>query len=74
MQSHQSSSAPSWRTVVRVSRKLIPSAAHLQIKGRQENIAQQRRHHAPNAKANFQFERVIRGWRDGAVLDLRLKK
>jgi hypothetical protein len=30
--------------------------------------------HAPNAKANFQFERVIRGWRNGAVVDLRRKK
>jgi len=29
---------------------------------------------APNAKANFQFERLIRAWRDRPVLDLRLKK
>jgi len=38
------------------------------------DVRQQGRNHAPNAKANFQFERLIRGWRGGAVLDLRLKK
>jgi hypothetical protein len=40
----------------------------------QVNVRQQGRDLAPNAKANFQFERVIRGWRGGPVLDLRLKK
>jgi hypothetical protein len=38
------------------------------------DVTQHGRDHAPNAKANFQFERLIRGWRDGPVLDLRLKK
>jgi hypothetical protein len=38
------------------------------------NVGQQGRYHSPNAKANFQFERVVRGWRDTPVLDLRLKK
>jgi len=30
--------------------------------------------HSPNAKGNFQFERVITGWRGTPVLDLRLKR
>jgi hypothetical protein len=29
--------------------------------------------HSPNAKGNFQFERVIAGWREQPVLDLRRK-
>ena len=30
--------------------------------------------YSTNAKGNFQFDRVIGGWRDRPVLDLRLKK
>ena len=30
--------------------------------------------YSTNAKGNFQFERVITGWRNRPVLDLRLKK
>ena len=30
--------------------------------------------YSTNAKGNFQFDRVISGWRDRPVLDLRLKK
>jgi hypothetical protein len=37
------------------------------------NIGQERRTHSPNAKGNFQFERVIEGWRWRTVLDLRRK-
>ncbi len=29
---------------------------------------------SPNAKGNFLFDRVITGWRDRPVLDLRLKR
>ena len=29
--------------------------------------------HSPNAKGNFQFERVISGWRARPLLDLRRK-
>ena len=32
-----------------------------------------KRLHAPYAKGNFQFERVIRGWRGRRVLDCRRK-
>jgi hypothetical protein len=32
------------------------------------------RSHSTYAKGNFQFERVVAGWRTRAVLDLRLKK
>ena len=40
----------------------------------QVEIGQERTDHSPNAKGNFQFERVIVGWRDAqAVLDLRRK-
>ena len=31
-------------------------------------------HHAPYAKANFQFERVVTGWRSVPILDMRHKK
>jgi hypothetical protein len=37
------------------------------------DVRQQRRHDAPYAKGNFQFERLIAGWRDQPVLDLRRK-
>jgi hypothetical protein len=36
-------------------------------------VHQWRRRHSPNAKGNFQFERVILGWRTRALLDLRRK-
>ena len=38
-----------------------------------EGDAAGRSGHSPNAKGNFQFERVIAGWRDQSVLDLRRK-
>ena len=38
------------------------------------DIRQERRCHAPYTKGNFEFERVVRGWRSSyPVLDLRLK-
>src|SRR5262249_41825744 len=38
-------------------------------------ITEQRRSHAPYTKGNFQFERIITGWRTRYALpDLRLKK
>ena len=38
-------------------------------------ITEQRADHAPYTKGNFEFERVVRGWRTSyAVLDLRLKR
>jgi hypothetical protein len=55
---------------VPVTPLLYPQVEHVV----QVDICQQRRCHSPNAKANFQFERVVRGWRDRPVLDLRLKK
>jgi hypothetical protein len=55
-----------------------PHAAHLTPQPRiervvQEEIRQQRADYSPNAKGNFQFERVVEGWRSRAVLDLRRK-
>jgi hypothetical protein len=39
----------------------------------QKEIGEQRTDHAPYAKGNFQFERVIASWRAQPVLDLRRK-
>ena len=38
------------------------------------DVRQERRHYSPNAKGNFQFERVVEGWREEPVLDLRRNK
>ncbi len=39
------------------------------------NLESKRRQHSPYAKGNFQFERVVTGWRASSpVLDLRLKR
>jgi len=39
------------------------------------NIGERRRSHSPYTKGNFEFERVLRGWRTSyPVLDLRLKR
>src|ERR1035437_5688504 len=39
-----------------------------------EQVHQNRTDHAPYTKGNFEFERVVRGWRSSyPVLDLRLK-
>jgi hypothetical protein len=40
----------------------------------QKQVGQERRHDALNAKGNFRFEREIRHWRSGNVLDMRRKK
>jgi hypothetical protein len=37
----------------------------------QEDVREQRRNYALNAKDNFRFERTIIGWRGRVVLDLR---
>ena len=39
----------------------------------QKEISQQRTVSPPNAKGNFQLERIVEGWRSRAVLDLRRK-
>jgi hypothetical protein len=40
----------------------------------QVEVTERRRYHSPNAKGNFQFERVVTGWRGTSVLDFRLKR
>jgi hypothetical protein len=40
----------------------------------QEKVRQDRADDALNAKGNFRFEREIRQWRSGNVLDLRRKE
>jgi hypothetical protein len=41
----------------------------------QVNIREERRNHSPYTKGNFEFERVVRGWRTRSpLLDLRRKK
>jgi len=49
---------------------------HSLIQRVQVNVRQQRADHSPNAKGNFQFERVITGWRGARLqlLDLRRKR
>jgi hypothetical protein len=39
-----------------------------------KDVGEGRRNHSIYAKGNFQFERVVTGWRTQTVLDLRLKK
>jgi hypothetical protein len=43
------------------------------IKDMQVDVGQQRGDYSPNAKGNFQFERMIVGWRTQRALDLRRK-
>jgi hypothetical protein len=39
------------------------------------DIGKKRRDHSPYTKGNFEFERVMRGWRSSApLLDLRRKR
>jgi len=41
----------------------------------EKNVRQDWADHSPYAKGNFQFERVVTGWRASSpVLDLRLKR
>jgi hypothetical protein len=40
----------------------------------QVDVGQQRTDHATYAKGNFQFERVVTGWRGISLLDLRRKR
>src|SRR5271157_608543 len=40
----------------------------------QEDIGHQGTHHSPYAKGNFQFERVLTGWRGSVLLDFRRKR
>jgi hypothetical protein len=40
----------------------------------QHDVGEERTSGSLNAKDNFRFERVITGWRDGAVVDLRRKR
>jgi hypothetical protein len=53
-----------------------PAAAlfHQEIERMQIEVGQKRRDHAPNAKGNFCFDRVIALDRSRCVLDLRLKR
>jgi hypothetical protein len=40
----------------------------------QEEIGKHWAYHSPNAKGNFQFERIMTGWRGARTLDLRHKR
>jgi hypothetical protein len=51
----------------------VPATFELAVKCVQHDVRQEWRQHSPNAKGNFQFERVVVGWRSRAVLDLRRK-
>jgi hypothetical protein len=60
-------------TVVRVSNEAVSPALQLPVKFVEHDVAEQWRTYSSNAKGNFQFERVIVGWRSHEVLDLRRK-
>jgi hypothetical protein len=61
--------------VVCVSRELVTLAPHLLIKWRQKYVTEQGRDHSSYTKGNFEFERVVTGWRGMySLLDLRLKR
>src|SRR6266436_9009766 len=61
--------------IIGVPRQLISSQPHLPIKRRQKYVAERGRSHSPYTKGNFEFERVVRGWRTRfSVLDCRRKK
>jgi hypothetical protein len=40
----------------------------------QVGVGQQRTKYSPNAKGNFQFDRIVTGWRSTPLLDYRRKK
>ena len=40
----------------------------------ERDVGEQWGDYSPNAKGNFQFERVVTGWRNTPILDLRLKE
>ena len=43
--------------------------------GNEEGYAARGSDHSPYTKGNFEFERVVKGWRSSVpVLDLRLKR
>jgi hypothetical protein len=79
---HEHSFAPSWRTIVSITNHhhVTPRCAPAplqspQVEDKMEiNVRQQGRNYSPNAKGNFQFERVITGWRGTPLVDWRLKK
>jgi len=52
----------------------VTASLQLSVQLVKHKVTQQRRQHSTYAKGNFQFERVVRGWRTRPVLDLRLKK
>lgn len=56
--------------VVLVVRQSEAGARHRELQGH----SRWRSDYSPNAKANFQFDRVVKGWRNRRILDLRLKK
>jgi hypothetical protein len=61
--------------IVRVSNKAMSPALQLPVEFVEHEIAEQGRKHSPYTKGNFEFERVVRGWRSSVpVLDLRLKR
>jgi hypothetical protein len=60
--------------VVRVADEPVPSTLQLLVQVIQEDIGQQRRQHASDAKGNFLFDRTVLLDRRQSVLDLRRKR
>ena len=60
--------------VVRIATESMAAPFQFLVQFVEYQIAQQRGEYSPNAKGNFQFDRVITGWRNRPVLDLRHKR
>ena len=60
--------------VVRIADDFVPCLSQSHIQRMQVQVGKQRAEHSPNAKGNFQFERVVTGWRGSSVFDYRLKR
>ena len=60
--------------VIGVTTKRELPSFQLPIQIIKQNVGEQRGEYSPNAKGNFQFERVIGGWRALPLLDLRRKR
>ena len=60
--------------IVGIAHHPITFVLHMTVQGMQVDVRQQRADHSPYAKGNFQFERVVKGWRSIPLLDFRRKR
>jgi hypothetical protein len=61
--------------IIRVAHETVLASLQLPVEFVEHQVRQQWRQHAPYTKGNFQFERIVTGWRTRyPLVDLRLKK